>query len=830
MFARILKIFGVVALCAFFLFGAVEIWVYRNKEKFFRTVQEMVNENLNGHLEIQDFKFRPFKGQFGLNFTMENVKLTDSLYHIHKKPFLEAEYMQVALDLQNFYKGDIKIKNLILQNGSLKMFVQKDGYSNMTIFRSSPQDSAINRDVGHRDGIVKKLGNLRFINFAVSYSDSVKEKYYGALFHDAVNITNVTDTATNARFTGSVYFNGLTFKPRKGGFLVKQETMLDLALSYNENTKKLKIAPSTLESATHEKIGINGVFDFSDTTRAFNLSFGVKKIAVKNALPLLTRRLREQLDSIGIQANVDAQVKIDGKLNGEQPRVDVFFKTEPFKYELPVGVLRNMKAAGHFTNQADTMQFPSIYNSRITAPNVVGMFEKIPFKLSLAVTNFFNPVAKLDGVVSADSSNMNELLDPARYKFRNGTAKIDFHFDGSLKNFYDPKKERFNGKLSGKVALNNISMDYLPRQVKLAKLKGDFTFNEKVLVFPAISLSDGQNMMYLQGTVVDLVPYLFGSPRLLTANVNINIPTWKLNWLETLLAPRKTTVKRKKKLKLSELLDEAIDQMQVVAKLDSKNLKYRNFNAKDVKGQFTVKNNAVSIEYFTMKAFGKGSVRISGEMDNSGASPLPRLAVRGNIKNADVHSVFYSFDNFGQKTFTHDNLKGILSTDFNFESRLNNNVRLVPSTMKGNLRIDFTNGYIINFEPFMKMKRLIFKKRNFERVRFAPIRTDFILKGQEIEIQPMEIESNVLTLYIDGIYSFGTKTDINIQIPLSNLKKRDSTYVLDPNNEEKKDGSKIFLRAIDENGEVNIKLAFRKKKDKEKDKDKDKDVPDEIEK
>jgi len=83
----------------------------------------------------------------------------------------------------------------------------------------------------------------------------------------------------------------------------------------------------------------------------------------------------------------------------------------------------------------------------------------------------------------------------------------------------------------------------------------------------------------------------------------------------------------------------------------------------------------------------------------------------------------------------------------------------------------------------------------------------------------MEIESNVITLFIDGIYSFGKKTDINIEIPLSNLKKRDSTYVLDPNNPEKREGSKIFLRAIDENGEVNIKLAFRKKKkDKEKEK------------
>jgi hypothetical protein len=373
-------------------------------------------------------------------------------------------------------------------------------------------------------------------------------------------------------------------------------------------------------------------------------------------------------------------------------------------------------------------------------------------------------------------------------------------------------------------------MDYLPRQVHLSKIKGDLTFNESSMLLPDLHFFDGQNMLYLRGNLLDLIPYLFGSPKPLRAQVDINIPNWQLNWLENLLA-QKTTRKNttRKKLRLSELLDDAIDKMEIVAKLDSKTLKYRHFTARDVKGQFTIKNNAMSIEYFVMKAFGGGNVRVSGEMDNSGAG-LPHLFIRGKIVDADVHSVFYSFDNFGQKTITHENLKGILTTDFSFESRLNNNVKLIPSSMKGLLRINLVNGYIINFEPFMKMKRLIFKKRNFERVKFAPIHNDFKLNGEEIEIAPMEIESNVVTLYIDGIYSFANKTDINIQIPLSNFKKRDSTYVLDPNNEEKKDGSKIYLRAIDENGEVNIKLAFRKKRDKDKARKEEEAVKDTIQK
>lgn len=820
MFQKALKIIGIVALVSALLFGAVELWVYKNREKLFRRAQEAINENLNGNLEIGDFKFRPFYGGLGLNFTLYDVKLTDTLYNVHHKPFLQAGKIHVALDFKRIFSGDVQVKNLVLEDGGVKMFVQRNGYSNSSIFKSDKQKKDKSQK-GDADGIIKKLGNVRFVNFAIAYSDSVKQKYYGALFHDATNIIERTDSSTNASLTGAVLFNGLTFKVDKGAFLKNQETTLALALGYDDDEKKLKIYPSTLESATHDKIGINGVFDLSDTVKIFHLNFEAKGIAVKNALPLLNQRLQKQIDSIGIQTNVDTQVKVAGILGrpGLKPQVDVHFETDTFRYNLPVGVLRKMRASGTFTNRADTTKLADVFNSRLIAPKITGFFETIPFAFKLVVNNFRNPRADIDGRIEADSTNMGSLLDPGRYRFKHGSARIDFHFSGNLRKFYNAGKDNFDGKVSGRVSLKNIAMDYLPQKVRVSKINGDLTFNEKVMVLPNLRFYDGQNMLYVRGTLLDLIPYLFGSPKPLRANVDINIPDWQLNWLETLLAARgNSKPKSRKSLKLSELLDNAIDKMEIVAKLDAKKLRYRHFTGRDVKGQLTISNNAVSIEYFVLKAFGGGNVRLSGEMDNAGSGKLPHLAIRGKIANADVHSVFYSFDDFGQKTITHQNLKGILNTDFSFESALNNNVKLVPSSMKGLLRIDLTNGYIINFEPFMKMKKLIFKKRNFERVKFAPIRNDFRLNGQEVEIAPMEIESNVLTLYIDGIYSFGNKTDINIQIPLSNLKKRDSTYVLDPNNPEKKDGSKIFLRAIDENGEVNIKLAFRrKKKDKSKD-------------
>jgi hypothetical protein len=639
MFQKGLKIIGIVALVSALLFGAVELWVYKNREKLFRRAQEAINENLNGNLEIGDFKFRPFYGGLGLNFTLYDVKLTDTLYNVHRKPFLQARKIHVALDLKRIFSRDIQVKNLVLEDGGVNVFVQRNGYSNSSIFKSDKQkkDKSQKKDA---DGIIRKLGNVRFVNFAVAYSDSVKQKYYGALFHDATNIIERTDSSTNASLTGAVLFNGLTFRVDKGGFLMNQETTLALALGYDEYEKKLKIYPSTLESATHDKIGINGVFDFSDTIKIFHLNFEAKGIAVRNALPLLNQRLQKQIDSIGIQTNVDTQVRVAGILGrpGLKPQVDVHFETDTFRYNLPVGVLRKMRASGTFTNRADTTKLADVFNSRLIAPKITGFFETIPFAFKLVVNNFRHPRADIDGRIEADSTNMGALLDPARYRFKHGSARVDFHFSGNLRKFYNAKNDNFDGKVTGKVMLKNITMDYLPQKVRISKVNGDLTFNEKVMVLPNLRFDDGQNMLYVRGTLLDLIPYLFGSPKPLRANVDINIPEWQLNWLETLLAARGTArSKPKNALKLSQLLDDAIDKMEIVAKLDAKKVRYRHFTGRDVKGQLTIRNNAVSIEYFQLKAFGGGHVRISGEMDNAGK--MPHMAVRGKITDADVHSV-----------------------------------------------------------------------------------------------------------------------------------------------------------------------------------------------
>ena len=88
-------------------------------------------------------------------------------------------------------------------------------------------------------------------------------------------------------------------------------------------------------------------------------------------------------------------------------------------------------------------------------------------------------------------------------------------------------------------------------------------------------------------------------------------------------------------------------------------------------------------------------------------------------------------------------------------------------------------------------------------------------KKGEIRINRMEINSTVLSLFVEGVYGLARNTDISIQVPLSNLKKRNKEYTPENLGAGRGGGMSIFLRAkTGEDGVVKIKYdpfkRFRK--------------------
>jgi len=140
------------------------------------------------------------------------------------------------------------------------------------------------------------------------------------------------------------------------------------------------------------------------------------------------------------------------------------------------------------------------------------------------------------------------------------------------------------------------------------------------------------------------------------------------------------------------------------------------------------------------------------------------------------------------------------------------NEKLITSDNNGLVSFELRNIEIEDFEPLDEIADKFFMKKRFAKINFAPLRNNLTIKGTEVDIPLMEIQSNAINLFVEGNLSYGDKTDLWVSIPLFNLKKRNLDEV------PKKRGYygrkfKIHVNVTsDEDGENKFKIHLTKRK------------------
>ena len=211
-----------------------------------------------------------------------------------------------------------------------------------------------------------------------------------------------------------------------------------------------------------------------------------------------------------------------------------------------------------------------------------------------------------------------------------------------------------------------------------------------------------------------------------------------------------------------------------------------------------------------------GSMELSGSLvQQKGNTNQASLAV--DFNNVDVSSVLTAFDNFGQDGLTAKNIDGKLTAKLKSNLLLTDAGKVLPETINSDVSFSLKNGSLKDFEPIKKIQDFVFKKRDFDNIRFAELKNNLTIRNRDITINRMEIQSSVLSLFVEGIYSMKGNTDISIQVPLKNLKKRKEDYKPENIGVDAKTGASIFLRGRPGNdGNIKFSLDLFKKFYKEK--------------
>jgi hypothetical protein len=310
----------------------------------------------------------------------------------------------------------------------------------------------------------------------------------------------------------------------------------------------------------------------------------------------------------------------------------------------------------------------------------------------------------------------------------------------------------------------------------------------------------------ISGMLINYVPLFLKPQEKGMVRLNIKAPYVDL---ETLVssknkrqAARKEGDKANNRKKVSDMLDLAFKNLRFDLKFNVDEFRNKNFEAKKLTGEIYMKGTSLNAKNIRMD-FARGELVANASIKELQKKINP-VEVTANLKNVHFRELFLAFNNFGQKTITADNIHGSVSLDARIKMSVNDDLDVIH------------DGRLVNVEPLQKMSNFLFKRRDFNDVQFSQIDGHFDVANRDLAFDRMKVESTVLTLYLEGLYSMDNNTDLTIQVPLSNLKRRDKTFKAESVEEDGKIGPSVFLRAqTNAKGETNLTYdSFGKKKKK----------------
>ncbi|RYD75387.1 MAG: AsmA family protein, partial [Sphingobacteriales bacterium] len=771
-------------------------YISRNKKEILGSILSQLNKNLNGEITAKSMEPTLLKGFPGVSVSLKDVLLRDSLWSRHKHDLLKAEDIDVSLNVLSLIFGSVNINQITLNNASIYLYTDSTGYSNTSIFKSKEKVEKKPDAKSSSDFAVKKI-DFNKVNLIVD--NQKRFKLFNFNIDQIQGRLKYPDSGWTGRIKLKTMVNSFAFNTKKGSFLKDKLFEGTLSAHYSKAEDAVILDPEVLNIGEHPfKIGAK-----IDLAKAgFNISIAVDQILFKEVALLLSPNISSKLLKFGIEKPVDIRGNIidDGSGKYGDPLIKVGIKVRDNVVSIPAGKLTEANFDGSFTNQDTVGGVIGDDNSSIKFHRLTAKYFNAPLKIdTFTVNNLSRPIAT--GLVTSQFplSNLNNSLGTNDFEFKNGTANLRLYCKADIDNFLFTKPV-----VSGKIQIADADILYIPRSLHLVKSALNINFNQNDLSIQNGHFQLGKSELNVDCSIANFANLYYTDPDKILVNLKMNSPQLYLNEFLPFLGPRTA----KKKSKSTNSMKTASKELSNVLEVSKMNIRltvgkaiYDKFTAKNLDADISLRGEGIYLNKISVAHAG-GLLSLNGNIIQEAASNI--FKINSKISHVSVSDFFYSFDNFGQKSITSKNLKGYLSSLVNISGRIAHNGKIMPRSINGKVVFNLNKAALINFEPLEKVGKLAFANRNLSDIRINNLDGILNIRGDKIEISPMQINSSVLNLNVKGIYGITTGTNIEMDIPLRNP-KGDENLDRTQKRAARMRGIVLHLKAFDENGELKVR-------------------------
>ncbi len=791
-----------------FSIGLVLVYVY--KKEILLEVSVQLKSALHAEVSIGDVDITLFEEFPNFTLRLDDVVVRDTSSRPGDPELARTRTILLNLRTYKLFLKEIEFKNIEIQDGSFFIFRDTLGRSNLDVFKKSDTTQSSSDSTQSFQLTQEKL---RFQNVRFAYHDSLRGKFIEFTLADVNSEVSHDSTGLECHLRGQVDFRQLTFNASRGAFLGDKATRVDLSFRFARDSARLTVFPSTL-ALVESDLSLQGTFDFSLKTATLNITS--ENLNYAEGLSVLPATMASNLASLSLERPFGISVHIETPLApGSQPLVGIDFNLANNAFKSKPVTITDLSLKGRMTNQDDPSLPRGNTNSTVRLHEVVGKVDDLPFQAEAVLSNFDHVDLEVFSQHKLALPDLNREVDTTLIKFDGGMFQSEFHYKGNLNEYFDEATGTYTGLLEGKANIDKGSFTLVSRRLKFSDVSTNVRFNRDTVWIDRFGISSAKSSAKVSGTIINFVPFFTHPTKKGYVRLHISSPNMDMGSFLVKKATKKKSARELKsdRRRVSDMIDKLFSSLEFDVDVSINKFKNKKFQASALKGKIRLNGNTLEGKDMKM-TFGGGKLNLNATVRDL-HKPVNPISLRANASGIAVKQLFQAFNNFGLTSVTDKNLEGTIGFDTRLKIKVDDDFDLLMPSLTGDVNMSLRDGRLINVEAIHNMSNFLFKRRDFDDVKFAEIKGNVVYAHRDLDIGRIEVQSSVLSFFVEGRYSFDNRTDMLIQLPLSNLRKRDKTFVPKNVGIDAKVGPSVFLAArTDQKGKTDLAYAGMKRKKK----------------
>ena len=722
--------------------GLAFTYIYSDEIKQYGV--EQINQLVNCEIEVEEIEFSVFKRFPDASLEFKNIRAMEPDHMKSTDELFNAEYFFMEFDVIQLIRGNYEVKKLAMENGEIRLRLNKEGLANYDVLKSDEMDST---------DFTLGLNEIGLVNMKLNYENEIKGIELQQVISKASANGNFSRDFYDMKVKG--YVNVDHFTVDKNRLINKKDIFLNVKFSVDSEKDLFAIDEGAL-SVNDLHFFLNGDITQGKSAQVLNLKVSGNHLSLNDLIRIVPGKYQEYLSAYKAKGEVNFNASIRGTLTQTvNPEVNVNFSVTDAVIKHPKTGMKLSKVGikGVLNNGSGRkMRTTSLVIDDIYAEFKVGG----GIKGSYTLTDFEDPVlsANLDAW-DVHLYRVAELMDNDSIVLMDGLLDMQFSLKGKVKDLGKMTIAEFrNAQVQGKAELRSFKLKHLAFPYPIDSMDAILGFNNNDVLINEMYTEIGKNDLSIKGYFQNLIPFILEKNQKLYLKADYYAEY--LNWKQFMFEEEGG---QESPFNLPDNI--AFDLNANIQKFE-----FRDFSASDLKGRLRYNNRSFSAQDVSFNSM-EGTVLANLLIDGTNNRTY-QVKSEANIQKVDITRLFSSFEQFGQEEITSKNLKGICSAEIAMTATFDRNWKADNKSIYAQSHVIIEKGELVDYRPVYSLSKFI-SVEELNQIKFHHLENDITIRDEKIIIPNMNIRSSAINLNISGMHGFNNEIEYHFNVLLRDI-------------------------------------------------------------